>query len=1057
MADKQINLKVVADGEYSDIETLEKKISKLKNEKLHFRIEADNNKIMEIDEKIANLKNEIKSLSSTPLDVKTNMNEINQLVNEINKLEAEKVDIQIDIEQAELEQVKSEIQALDNENIDIQLNNQSAMEALSQIGDGFDRLKTGASEIGQVMGGLLESAGKQETNKSFLEHALNNDVKLAEEKMGQINSIVQDLPGDDTAVQGLLSQAIAKDASLTQDTLKDIGVAYADYASAMSFYGKSGIEAQQDMTNYILAGNTAELERSPILSSHIDKLKQATTVQERAKVLQEALNEEHWGGMSQQDTFNNKLETFNGMLERGRYNLGGMFQEGAKSGMEFLLQLDATTGGLVGVGIAMAEFASPMVDVVMGLSQIATGINALKDLDVLVTIKDKFNNIKSTISDVKNAVVDFGGNVKSTLTTALDSFKNGFDIARQKALQFASDLRSSVGNALMNLKTRIVEVAQSIKTTFVNALRSMATYIQSTVIPAVKNAVLALKELAVSVLKAGYNALKTVVMWVAQKVALIASTVAEYGLAVAQAVLNAVMSMNPIMLVVIALMALVAGLVWAYNNVDWFREMVNNAWLVLQEVGAYIVGSFLDAVQNLGNAFNTAGQLIQSAIQNAVDFVIGALTNLWNYTMTLGGLIPQNAQITGNSVIDSVLKVLAFMWTLPAQISMVFINIIAKALGFGDNFSQNMIKGAVNAVNGFMSSISTLPSKLWGELSEMLSMAQNFAMQIADILTFGGASMVMGWITGSGESSPGFMYDALVGELTAMANAPSEFLMGLVTSITDFGGQMAEALTLALFGVNFEDLQNNILLLWSSLDGLWNYILGFSNNVTNTVSILNAYVMNAVNILLSYISMLPATLSGILNNLISSVISFAGGFANNLMNAGRNAVNHFTSAIRGLPDGFRSELNQIISDATNFVGNIGSILYNAGVNAIQNFLSGLDRHSPGKMQREFIAEITEMGDRVPNESKGLIRNVGLLGSNIVDEFGNPNLSLDFNANNDIIDNLTAMNNNNIGGAGVFRDLILNIGTVDSEERVNEIIEIIQKELNWNNITAGRTV
>ena len=54
--------------------------------------------------------------------------------------------------------------------------------------------------------------------------------------------------------------------------------------------------------------------------------------------------------MSQQDTYNNKLETFNGMLERGKYNLGGMFQEGAKWGMDLVMQLDSASGGLVGMG-----------------------------------------------------------------------------------------------------------------------------------------------------------------------------------------------------------------------------------------------------------------------------------------------------------------------------------------------------------------------------------------------------------------------------------------------------------------------------------------------------------------------------------------------------------------------------------------------------------------------------------------------------------------------------------------------------------------------------------
>ena len=288
----------------------------------------------------------------------------------------------------EIAQLKKQLEEVDDEPIKPQFDDSSAQLGIQNIKEGFQSLKQGASEVGQVLTDALESAGKQETNFQFLKGALNNDEALAQEKMNDIKKIVQRLPGDDTAVQGLLSQAIAKDADLTKDSLADIGTAYADYASAMSFYGKSGIEAQQDMTNYILAGNTAELERSPILSSHIDKLKEANTIQERSEALQEALNEEHWGGMSAQDTFNNKLETFNGMLERGKYNLGGMFQEGAKGVMDFAIHLDDATGGLVGMGIAAVGFASPLSDMVLGVGQMSTGLKAIKDAGAVTALAE---------------------------------------------------------------------------------------------------------------------------------------------------------------------------------------------------------------------------------------------------------------------------------------------------------------------------------------------------------------------------------------------------------------------------------------------------------------------------------------------------------------------------------------------------------------------------------------------------------------------------------------------------------------------------------------------
>lgn len=287
----------------------------------------------------------------------------------------------------EIAQLKKQLGEVDDEPIKPQFDDSNAQLGIQNIKEGFQSLKQGASEVGQVLTDALASAGKQETNFEFLKNSVGN-AEVARQKMDEINQIVSKLPGDDTALQGLLSSAVAKEASLTTEELTNMANNATDYFAAMSFYGKSASEAQQDMTNYLLTGNTAELERSPILQAHIDKLKEAGTVEERNTALAEALTDEHWKGMGAADTYNNKLETFNGMLERGKYNLGGMFQEGAKGVMDFATHLDDATGGLVGMGIAAVGFASPLSDMVIGVGQMSTGLKAIKDAGAVTALAE---------------------------------------------------------------------------------------------------------------------------------------------------------------------------------------------------------------------------------------------------------------------------------------------------------------------------------------------------------------------------------------------------------------------------------------------------------------------------------------------------------------------------------------------------------------------------------------------------------------------------------------------------------------------------------------------
>lgn len=249
--------------------------------------------------------------------------------------------------------------------------------AFQNIADGVMRAKEGVVELGRNLMETLSLAGQQEQQETFLK--MNIGAEGAAKQMKVINDLVADLPGDDVAIGGLLSQAAAKNAGITADELKRMGDNAADYFAAMSNYGKSSAEAQQDLTNYILTGNTAELERSPVLQAHIDKLKEAGSVEERNKTLQEAMNEEGWAGISQQETYNNKLETFTAMLDRGKRQMGEMFLDAAGGAMDFIGQLDSATGGVLGMGIAIGTVASgPMIDIVTGVGQMATGFTALK-------------------------------------------------------------------------------------------------------------------------------------------------------------------------------------------------------------------------------------------------------------------------------------------------------------------------------------------------------------------------------------------------------------------------------------------------------------------------------------------------------------------------------------------------------------------------------------------------------------------------------------------------------------------------------------------------------
>ena len=83
-----------------------------------------------------------------------------------------------------------------------------------------------------------------------------------------------------------------------------------------------------------------------------------------------------------------------------------------------------------------------------------------------------------------------------------------------------------------------------------------------------------------------------------------------------QAVFNVIMALNPIMLVVLAIAALVAGVIIAYNKFDWFRELIQTIWGWIKDnwplLLAILLGPFGPVVLLVVKNFDTIKNTIQT-------------------------------------------------------------------------------------------------------------------------------------------------------------------------------------------------------------------------------------------------------------------------------------------------------------------------------------------------------------------------------------------------------------------------------------------------------------
>ena len=244
----------------------------------------------------------------------------------------------------------------------------------------------------------------------------------------------------------------------------------------------------------------------------------------------------------------------------------------------------------------------------------------------------------------------------------------------------------------------------------------------------------------------------------------------------------------------------------------------------------------------------------------------------------------------------------------------------------------------------------------------------------------------------------------------------------------------------------------------NALIGFIQYIIGFGVNLLTNIGLTITNIINRIISFLVWWYTLPSKIVITFINIIARALGFGHNFVHNITSAGSRAVNNFLSYIRQLPGKLAGELNNMLSLVGRWAATLPQKFWEAGVNAVKNFLNALGIHSPGTMQRMLLWEVSEMGNQVPAKASKLLTNINRLGKDIVDEFGNPRLDYDINDKLGNVSLTGVYDNNAYGGFGNQTiNLNLEIGSVDNKERVQEIVDVIRKELSWDNKTAGRTV
>lgn len=404
----------------------------------------------------------------------------------------------------------------------------------------------------------------------------------------------------------------------------------------------------------------------------------------------------------------------------------------------------------------------------------------------------------------------------------------------------------------------------------------------------------------------GFAAFKTASLISAAVTALKSFDVAAKIAAAGQWVLNAAMNANPIMLVITAIGALVAGLIWFFTQTEtgraaWasFTAFLSSAW---QSAVAFVTG----LGQNIANFFT---QTIPNAIQSVIQWfqqlpsAIGtALSNLITSIGTWAVSFGQSALQAGQQFVSNIAN---FLTNLPATIA----SWLAYGITFVVLWAAQLGSQAISAGQQFLTNLGTffmqLPGNIWNWLTSTVASVASWAAQM-----------------GANALSAGSQFLSNVG--TFISQLPSNvgsWLSGAISAAASFVGQMA-------------------------------------SNAVNAGS----RFLSSIG---SYISQVPGRISAGLSGAISAVGSFAGSMASGALRAGQQFLSNLVNTLASIPGRMASIGSQIVSGLVNgitgSIGRVASAILGGVNDAIAKVKNMLGIHSPSRLFRDQIGRNIGLG------------------------------------------------------------------------------------------------
>lgn len=663
----RVTLEVAVQTQQEQIDELEARMQRLQSEKLQVDVEAEHSALDEVNQELEFARARLDDLKG---NVEVESNELTVLQTELDatleSLESMTADVTVD---------DSELQSLES----------YAEELQSQIETLTTSISVDTAEIDELESTISELEATQIELPVNVDASGLDEVKTSvDELAGSVDNAAASAGGLDSALAGIAGAAAG--------------------AGLMQMVDTAGnIETSWDRLGLTFGSVTEQMKSS------IDSAAAATG--RSGGSIRSYFNQMGIAGVKNTDLLSQSFTALSGRAYQTGKDVNAMsnvLQRMVMSGNVGARQLTQLGISTEDLGRAMGVTADEATKAFQSLSQ-----------------EDRLRVLTDAMGDGKQAN---------------EEYKNSWQGVKDQASAAFAGLMGAVGTPILQMLIPAMQMATQVIKTLSSAFKSLPQPVQFVIgslgagiaTVAAFAGVIGVAGRVLKGLKEGVDVIRGITTAV-RGMSAISSIVSGVGSAFSS--LFSILLANPIILVVVAVVALVAALVYLYYT----NEDVRNA------------------INGLGEALWGLGETIYNSLMSAFEWLLDTWNQVVNAFNTYAPLIAQVLFIMATGGVGAIILLIANMNGMHNQIGAILQSVITKIVNFVSRMVSNFTNGAKNSINNFLNQIRSLPGQFVAELNRMLSAVDRWAATLPQKFWEAGVNAVKNFLNALGIHSPGFM------------------------------------------------------------------------------------------------------------------------------------------------------------------------------------------------------------------------------------------------------------------------------------------------------------